>query len=60
VRQGLARDDYRDPGNYAHPKGSVAYEWAGASMNPVRAPTSRTDGSEVLYRARKPRGHAGH
>jgi manganese oxidase len=60
VREGLARDDYSDPGHYVHPKGTVAYEWAGESMNPVRAPTSRTDGSEVLYRVRKPRGHEGH
>jgi hypothetical protein len=26
IREGLARDDYRDPGPYNHPKGSVAYE----------------------------------
>ncbi|HVC11484.1 MAG TPA: copper oxidase [Burkholderiales bacterium] len=29
VREGLARDDYRDPGWYKHPPGSVAYEWKG-------------------------------
>ncbi len=27
VREGLARGDYRDPGWYSHPKGTVAYEW---------------------------------
>jgi len=27
VREGLARNDYRDPGWYQHPKGTVAYEW---------------------------------
>ena len=27
VRDGLARDDYRDPGWYEHPAGTVAYEW---------------------------------
>ena len=26
VREGLARDDYRDPGPYRHPPGTVAYE----------------------------------
>ncbi len=30
IREGLARDDYKDPGWYKHPKGSVAYEWKGA------------------------------
>jgi hypothetical protein len=27
VRDGLARGDYRDPGWYRHPPGTVAYEW---------------------------------
>ena len=26
VRENLARDDYRDPGWYQHPPGTVAYE----------------------------------
>src|SRR3990170_3624854 len=30
VREGLARGDFKDPGWYKHPKGSVAYEWKGA------------------------------
>jgi hypothetical protein len=29
VREGLARGDYRDPGWYTHPPGTVAYEWKG-------------------------------
>ena len=29
VREGLARDDYKDPGWYKHPAGSVADEWKG-------------------------------
>lgn len=28
VREVLGRDDYRDPGWYRHPKGTVAYEYA--------------------------------
>ncbi|MDP1989754.1 MAG: copper oxidase [Syntrophales bacterium] len=31
VREGLARDDYRDPGWYGHPPGSRAYELQGTS-----------------------------
>jgi len=30
IREGLSRDDYKDPGWYRHPEGSVAYEWKGA------------------------------
>jgi len=26
IRDGLARDDYRDPGPYKHPQGTLAYE----------------------------------
>ncbi|QOT81049.1 multicopper oxidase family protein [Cupriavidus basilensis] len=29
VRAGLGRNDYRDPGWYRHPKGTVAFEYAG-------------------------------
>jgi FtsP/CotA-like multicopper oxidase with cupredoxin domain len=29
IREGLARDDYKDPGWYSHPEGSLAYEWKG-------------------------------
>jgi FtsP/CotA-like multicopper oxidase with cupredoxin domain len=38
VRDGLARDDYRDPGDYRHPPGTVAREVA----RPDSAPQRRT------------------
>jgi hypothetical protein len=41
VREGQARNDYKDPGPYQYPKNTVSYKWTGESMNPVRAPTSR-------------------
>ena len=31
VREGLAADDYKDPGWYKHPPGTVACEWKGPS-----------------------------
>ncbi len=31
VREGIARDDYKDPGWYKHPDGTVAYEVASAA-----------------------------
>jgi hypothetical protein len=34
VRDGLARGDYRDPGPYRHPEGTVAYEVASAAAAP--------------------------
>ena len=32
VRKNLGANDYRDPGWYTQPKGSVAYEWQGAPL----------------------------
>jgi hypothetical protein len=38
VREGVAADDYRDPGWYQHPQGTVAYEVEGAQPPPASAP----------------------
>jgi FtsP/CotA-like multicopper oxidase with cupredoxin domain len=38
VREGLARNDYKDPGWYKHPPGSVAHEWTGELPPAPRAP----------------------
>jgi len=59
VREGLARDDYKDPGWYKHPAGTLAYEWKGeAPAAALAAPAA--PGSPQL-RARKPQsGHSGH
>jgi hypothetical protein len=65
VREGLARNDYKDPGWYRHPKGTVAYEWTGAAPNARRAapaPGDRMAASAVEreFYARKPSGHEKH
>ncbi len=35
VREGIAPDDYADPGWYENPPGTEAYEWTGAVPEPV-------------------------
>jgi len=60
VREGLARDDYRDPGWYQHPKGTVAYAWKGATPKVARARGRKANPGERVVRARKPGGHGGH
>lgn len=40
VREGLADDDYADPGWFDHPPGTVAYEWTGALPDTHTAPAS--------------------
>jgi hypothetical protein len=37
IREGLAANDYKDPGDYKHPAGTVAYEVASASAPPAPA-----------------------
>jgi FtsP/CotA-like multicopper oxidase with cupredoxin domain len=63
VREGLARNDYKDPGWYKHPQGTVAREWAGTAPVAQRAaPKERaqTQPAGLELRARKPTGHSGH
>ncbi|MGK5056201.1 multicopper oxidase family protein [Janthinobacterium sp. LB2P49] len=62
VRKDQKPGDYRDPGWYKHPAGSVAYEWTGALPEPVRgqgADKQAAKGS-VEMTVRKPAGHSGH
>jgi manganese oxidase len=38
VREGLAARDYKDPGWYQNPPGTVAWEWKGPAPTTARAP----------------------
>lgn len=62
VRKEQKPGDYRDPGWYKHPAGSVAYEWTGALPEPVRGQGA---GKQVVkggveMTVRKPGAHTGH
>ena len=60
VREGLAKNDYKDPGWFKHPAGTVAREWTGATpvaqraTTPAEPPAGRT---VPELRARKPIHH---
>ena len=58
VRDGVKPGDYRDPGWYTHPSGTVAREWTGAAPEAPRAEPAKEGGIEV--KARKPGGHSHH
>jgi hypothetical protein len=58
VRQGLARNDYKDPGWYKHPAGTIAYEWTGAAPAVKRVAPAGRDAPAL--NVRKGGGHAGH
>jgi FtsP/CotA-like multicopper oxidase with cupredoxin domain len=64
VRKGLARGDYKDPGWYQHPKGTLAYEWAGAPLaDAPRAPDADANAAqagEQVLQVTKGSKHHGH
>jgi hypothetical protein len=58
VRADLARGDYKDPGWYRHPKGTLAYEWTGEAPPATVAPQPVERGGPTLD-VRKPGHHHG-
>jgi manganese oxidase len=58
VRRDQKPGDYRDPGWFQHPEGTVAHEWTGAPLpDPVKAAPAA---GAPAGQARKPSGHGGH
>ncbi len=47
VREGLDAKDYKDPGWYKHPEGTVAYEFKGSLDQPARAAEPAPDAATV-------------
>jgi len=59
VRKGLAKGDYRDPGNYQFPSATMAYEFTGELPEATR-PKAQDEMPGVELNVRKPSGHSGH
>jgi len=56
VREGLAKNDYKDPGWFKHPEGTVAYELKGAKLGEApRAAPSEGGVKAAEWRAKDPR-----
>ncbi|WP_332876475.1 multicopper oxidase family protein [Massilia sp. S19_KUP03_FR1] len=60
VRAGQARGDYKDPGWYRHPTGSVAHEWTGALPAATSAPSASANPGDTVVTVKKPAGHHEH
>ncbi|HVK55728.1 MAG TPA: copper oxidase [Burkholderiales bacterium] len=66
VRDGIGRNDYKDPGWYKHPPGSVAYEWTGSQQeipSSGKAPgasSAPAKSGETVLKVRKGSSHHGH
>jgi len=65
VREGLAKNDYKDPGWYQHPPGTVAREWTetapvASRVAPEQERVVQTAPAVREVRARKPGTHGAH
>jgi hypothetical protein len=68
VRKDQKPGDYKDPGWYKHPQGSVAFEWTGSLAEPARfqseggqsMPAMNMPMKDVEVKVRKPTGHGNH
>jgi FtsP/CotA-like multicopper oxidase with cupredoxin domain len=68
VREGLSANDYKDPGWFKHPAGTVAYEYKGARQameEPVRQPPQASAAParaelKVVRPGRNRQGHSNH
>ena len=59
VRRDQKRGDYRDPGWFKHPAGTVAHEFTGELPAPSRTPAPAPAKARVELKVRKPQGHEG-
>ena len=59
IREGLATNDYKDPGWYKHPQGTVPSELDGDGPDVVRTKPAGKPGDTQL-KVKKPTGHSGH
>lgn len=64
IREGLARNDYKDPGYFKNPNGTVAREvandLANSNLPPVERSQMKVPEGGIEMSVRKPMGHMGH
>lgn len=60
VRDDVKAGDYKDPGPYKHPPGTVAYEYTGKVQQPTRAPSALKPDNKTLNVRKPSGGHEGH
>jgi len=63
IREGLSRNDYKDPGWYQQPPGTTAYEWTGEPLASIRAPGSEKmspKSGETVLKVKKGGSHGPH
>jgi FtsP/CotA-like multicopper oxidase with cupredoxin domain len=57
IRKDQKPGNYKDPGWYKHPAGTVAYEWKGDVPAAAKAPETGRSAPGIELNVRKPQGH---
>ena len=68
VRRDQKPGDYKNPGWYKNPEGTVAYEYTGPMAEPARfkaeggqsMPRKEKSSSDTVVKVKKPSSHSGH
>jgi len=61
VREGLAANDYKDPGWFRHPEGTVAFEWKGEPKKAERMPPPASGRAKAVeFNVMKPGAKSSH
>jgi hypothetical protein len=61
IRDDLERGNYKDPGWYKNPEGTVAHEWTGDAGKAAEAPPNNAStNTEIEVRVVKPTGPMNH
>ncbi|MBN9352504.1 MAG: copper oxidase [Hyphomicrobium denitrificans] len=60
IREGLDRNDYKDPGWFKHPEGTVAHIWSGELAKADEAPAAVINPNDTEFQVIKPSGSMKH
>lgn len=60
IREGLDRNDYKDPGWFKHPEGTVAHIWSGELAKADEAPAAVINPNDTELQVIKPSGSMKH
>jgi hypothetical protein len=60
IREGLDRNDYKDPGWFKHPEGTVAHIWSGELGKADEAPAAVINPNDTELQVIKPSGSMKH
>jgi hypothetical protein len=58
IREGMAANDYSDPGHYKHPEGTIAFAFKGETAQPPRQTSPAPSQAPASVKKPAPGGHS--